>query len=497
MHSVIRQFFSTISHQQSHAVLLDGNPGLPCATVVDPLNQWAIAGVLPRKVHRLHITDHTVVKNSVFAEWDAGLQQAAQRMYVGNPDLSQLPFSGGLLGVLGYGFGQWCDQALVGALDLRPPSPYPDVLLFDFQDIFLWRLPVLHGQLPQLTCLTPSSKRYQYYSQLWRSISQTIVDTPLFQAMTSLVNTKSLKHTTLAKAWTASLSPDRFTQAVEQLQHAIQQGDLYQANLSLQFTKPLHVTPLLLYEDLCQHNPSPFSGFVQSDSPDGGQQILVCNSPERLLRVSASGKVETRPIAGTRGRLADSTQDKALGEALKSHPKEQAEHRMLVDLARNDLGRFCLPGSVTVDALEGLERYSYVTHLVSNVCGQKRPEVGPLEMISAMFPAGTITGCPKVRSVQHLNKLEPVSRGWYTGSLGYIDARTGAMDWNIIIRSLYLQRLVKQPDLPYNGSLHAGAGIVADSVAGREYNECLKKAAALFGVIARHDSTPQPHQSLV
>ena len=192
-------------------------------------------------------------------------------------------------------------------------------------------------------------------------------------------------------------------------------------------------------------------------------------SPERLVRVEG-GWIETRPIAGTRPRGKSPQEDATNSFELLMSEKERAEHIMLVDLARNDLGRVCRAGSLAVDELMSLEEYSHVIHIVSNVSGQLQPGVDPVDVIRAVFPGGTITGCPKVRCMEILRELEPVARGLYTGSIGRIGF-DGTMDLNIAIRTMIIHggRL----------SYHVGAGIVADSQPEREYHETLAKAEAL------------------
>ncbi len=274
-----------------------------------------------------------------------------------------------------------------------------------------------------------------------------------------------------------SMTPEAFAQGVMQIQEHIRQGNLYQANLSLRFSvadvSPSQLMPL--YHALVTQNPSPFSGVFWT--PEG---VIVSNSPERLVKADAQTQiVEARPIAGTRGRGKTEAEDQAIAHTLNTDVKEQAEHLMLVDLERNDLGRVCVAGSVHVPELAVLERYSHVTHIVSQVEGEKRPEVTPWQILDALFPGGTITGCPKIRCMRILHDLEPVPRGFYTGGLGYIDV-SGNLDVNILIRSLF--------HWP-NGQLHyhAGAGIVADSVPVWEYRECLRKAQVIQGVLRHHD----------
>lgn len=282
--------------------------------------------------------------------------------------------------------------------------------------------------------------------------------------------------------WQASMSPEAFAIAVKQVQQHILSGQVYQANLSVQFQKITPASPWAIFQYLAEHNPSPFAGLVKM--PTGW---LVCNSPERLVVAQKDPEhnvcLETRPIAGTRGRGNVAKTDAQVGEALLTNQKERAEHLMLVDLARNDLGRVCVPGSVTVDELLTLERYSHVTHLVSNVRGQLDKACDLLAAFRAVFPGGTITGCPKLRCMSILAALEPVSRGLYTGSLGWWSPLDQQMDHNILIRSLWLtpQPTDVQSQTPvYWATFNVGAGIVFDSDPEHEYKECLRKAQALL-----------------
>ncbi|PIQ83858.1 MAG: hypothetical protein COV75_05210 [Candidatus Omnitrophica bacterium CG11_big_fil_rev_8_21_14_0_20_63_9] len=248
------------------------------------------------------------------------------------------------------------------------------------------------------------------------------------------------------------------------LEH-IRAGDIFQANVSQRFTMPWHGHPLALYRTLRRINPSPFACFLSWED-----LAVVSCSPERLVRVQR-GRAETRPIAGTRPRGMTPESDAMNSLELLLSEKERAEHIMLVDLARNDLGRVCAAGSVAVDELMAIEEYSHVMHIVSNVSGALRPSIDPVDVIRAVFPGGTITGCPKVRCMEILRELEPVPRGLYTGSVGSIGI-DGTMDLNLAIRTM-----VRQADAL---SFHVGAGIVADSVPEREYHETLAKAAALM-----------------
>ncbi|MEK9172825.1 MAG: anthranilate synthase component I family protein, partial [Nitrospirota bacterium] len=243
-------------------------------------------------------------------------------------------------------------------------------------------------------------------------------------------------------------------------------GDIYQANLSHRFSVELGGrSPRSIYRRLREINPSPFSALLEL--PD---VTLVSCSPERLVRLSGTG-VDTRPIAGTRPRGSSTDEDRLLVEDLLMSPKERAEHIMLVDLERNDLGRVCAYGSVRVDEFMAVERYSHVSHIVSNIRGHLAPGRDALDLVRAVFPGGTVTGVPKVRCMEIIDELEPVRRGPYTGSIGYLSP-SGDLDLNIIIRTLVVAG--------EQASLHVGAGIVADSDPVREYQETLFKAEALL-----------------
>jgi anthranilate synthase component 1 len=261
--------------------------------------------------------------------------------------------------------------------------------------------------------------------------------------------------------------PFLYTRAVSQILDYIREGDVFQVNLSRQwdidFSQP--VDPVGIYRQLCIHNPAPFSGLLSL-----GDATLISSSPERLVAVR-DGVVETRPIAGTRPRSHTSSVDKAYSTELLAHPKERAEHIMLIDLERNDLGRICVPGSIEVNELMALESYAHVHHIVSNIRGLLRCDVTPGQVMRAVFPGGTITGCPKVRCMEIIAELEQEARGGYTGSMGYLN-RDGSMDLNILIRTMvsHASRI----------SLRAGAGIVADSDPDAELAETRAKARGLL-----------------
>ncbi len=264
-----------------------------------------------------------------------------------------------------------------------------------------------------------------------------------------------------------------FLDGVARTQDYLRAGDVFQVNLSREWRIELAqaISPAMLHAVLRRANPSPFAGLLQWRG-----FAFASSSPERLVE-TRGGRAQTRPIAGTRARIDGDDAEARILE-LVSHPKERAEHVMLIDLERNDLGRVCVPGSIEVDELMAVESYAHVHHIVSNVRGRLRAEVTPGDVIRAVFPGGTITGCPKVRCMEIIAELEQCARGVYTGSLGYLGTN-GDLDLNILIRTLVLRdRTV---------SLRAGAGIVIDSDAAAELAETRAKARGMlraFGIDA-------------
>ena len=277
---------------------------------------------------------------------------------------------------------------------------------------------------------------------------------------------------------------EQYQSAVLKAKDYIQRGDIFQTNLSLRFEAETQASSWDIYQALHSINPSPFASYWRSPFGD----VISC-SPERLVALDVDGWTDTRPIAGTRPRGDTSELDTALADELRSNEKERAEHIMLVDLERNDLGRVCAFGSVVVDELLVIERYSHVMHLVSNVRGKLRSDVDAVDLIQAVFPGGTITGCPKVRCMEIIEELEPVRRSLFYGSCGYLDLR-GRLDLNILIRTLLYSKLDSTLDSTLNSIQlghklttavvwgQVGAGIVADSEPEREWAEALQKAIA-------------------
>jgi anthranilate synthase component 1 len=260
--------------------------------------------------------------------------------------------------------------------------------------------------------------------------------------------------------------PACFLSGVARIHEYLRAGDTFQVNLSRQWRARYSGSPdgAALYRSLRSANPAPFAGLLQY-----GGWAVASSSPERLLEIRG-GVAQTRPIAGTRPRVAGDD-DAARIRELLAHSKERAEHVMLIDLERNDLGRICVPGSVQVDEMMVVESYAHVHHIVSNVRGRLRGDVTPGQAIAAVFPGGTITGCPKVRCMEIIAELEGVPRGPYTGALGYL-CNDGDLDLNILIRTLHLRG--------NEVTFRAGAGIVADSDARHELEETRAKARGML-----------------
>jgi anthranilate synthase component 1 len=286
-------------------------------------------------------------------------------------------------------------------------------------------------------------------------------------------------------AFTSSMAGGAYGRAVEVAREHILAGDIFQVVLAQRFDFELGCDPFDVYRVLRQVNPSPYMYFLR-----GADGVTICgSSPEPMVQL-LDGRVISRPIAGTRRRGRDEAADKRLAGELIEHPKERAEHVMLVDLARNDVGRVVRFGTEQVDELMTLERYSHVMHLTSQVSGELRPGQGPVDVLRATFPAGTVSGAPKVRAMEIIDDLEPVKRGPYAGVVGYVDF-SGNLDTAIAIRTMIV-------DAAGGASVSAGAGIVADSDPAAEDLECHNKARAILASVAAARSLrarPQPTEA--
>jgi para-aminobenzoate synthetase component I len=374
------------------------------------------------------------------------LRSRLQTPYEDDTAPIDLPFTGGWLGWLGYDVAAEIEN-------LASPNPDPIGLPVAF-----WYEPECFAVLDHETQI------------LWLAASDDqqldVLNDRLNQVATS--NTATKISSAEVKFHT---SRSEYIAAILKAKQHIQAGDIFQANLSLRFSTQTNVSSWEIYQALQAINPSPFASYWHTPWGD----VVSC-SPERLVEAHWQNeqlKVSSRPIAGTRKRGQNLEQDQQLALELRNNVKEQAEHIMLVDLERNDLGRVCEWGSVVVDELLAIEHYSHVMHLVSNVVGTLKLEYDSVDLIRAVFPGGTITGCPKVRCMQIIAALEPGGRSLFYGSCGYLDRR-GNLDLNILIRTLLYR---------HDGNIatvwgQVGAGIVADSDPDREWLEALQKAEA-------------------
>jgi anthranilate synthase component 1 len=368
-----------------------------------------------------------------------------------NDPSTELPFSGGWFLYLGYEIAGEVEPVL----DLPPATDGLPVALAARCD---GAVLVRHGEIDQAMVVAESHE----------------LATLMLEELAGLV--PEVQSETLNLAELSADPAAEFEHSVARIHDYILAGDVFQVNLSRGWSGRFEesVNPFGMYRRLCSANPAPFAGVMCWDD-----QVLLSSSPERLVEVRGR-QVQTRPIAGTHPRSNDAAADQALARQMLAHPKERAEHIMLIDLERNDLGRVCETGSVEVSELMVVETYAHVHHIVSNVRGRLREDTSPVDVISAVFPGGTITGCPKVRCMQIIAELEGKGRGFYTGSMGYLD-RGGDMDLNILIRSM----LVRQDSFRFR----TGAGIVADSKPEREVSETEHKALGLLKALGADPGT--------
>ena len=383
------------------------------------------------------------------------------------------PFTGGVVGFLSYDMvHQFEKLPRTVADDLHVPDScflfVDTVIAFDHLDQRAWVIVNPGAREQELGFRRPAPDEWpRLYDEAERKLRHLAsrLAAPRDNSAPAAAPSTPMATDSAASIMTPCLSQREFESMVKRCKEYIAAGDIYQANLSQRFDAEFTGRdPLRLYGVLREINPSPFAAYL-----DLGDLQLVSSSPERLVRLSGS-RADTRPIAGTRRRGRDFAETQELSAELLTNEKERAEHIMLLDLERNDLGKVCSYGTVEVDELMVIEDYSHVIHIVSNVRGELAPGRDCFDLIRAVFPGGTITGVPKVRCMEIIDELEPLARGPYTGSIGYI-SNAGDMDLNIIIRTFLIK----------DGKAHAqvGAGIVADSDPEREYLETLQKAEAL------------------
>jgi len=377
------------------------------------------------------------------------------------------PFCGGVAGYLGYEMVQYWEKLFHKDPKKRLKESFcPEAIMMGFRSVIaidhLYEKVFLIETVSIPEGANPSAKKALYNKGLF-SLEE--LERKVLAAKSSV----ELDGTAEAEAaFCPNMTKSCFLSMVEEAKERIRSGDICQVVLSQRFSAQKKVSPLRLYQALKLANPSPYMFLLDLKS-----FRLIGSSPEVLVRVEG-GKVATRPLAGTRKRGRCPIEDKRLEEDLLTDEKERAEHLMLVDLARNDLGRVCVPGTVRVTELMGIEKYSKVMHIVSHVEGTKREDCTPLDVLRSAFPAGTVSGAPKVRAMEIIEELEPEARGPYAGAVGYMGFG-GDMDMCIAIRT-FLQE-------GENLHVQAGAGIVYDSVPEKEYEETKNKARALITIL--------------
>ncbi|MEI8175459.1 MAG: aminodeoxychorismate synthase component I [Candidatus Omnitrophota bacterium] len=400
-------------------------------------------GRLVEIFERSPVTGHQSPVKRVIGNPFLMLQELLKK-YANQDHHDEIPFLGGAVGYFSYDLCHFLEELPSTAID---DIQIPDIWVGFYDDI----VAVDHTQ----------GRTYKIRLDIRGGCRTTSENPPLLHSITS----ESGSHEV-----TSNFLKESYIAAVRKAMEYIRNGDIYQVNLSQRFEAPLTVEPFELYERLRAINPAPFAAYL-----DCGEAQIISSSPERFLKVDAKSRVvETRPIKGTRQRGRTGAEDRELIDELAASAKDRAEHIMIVDLERNDLGRICEYGSIELAESMVSEQYATVHHLVSTITGRLRADVDVVDCLMQCFPGGSITGAPKIRSMEIIDELEPTKRSVYTGALGYIGFN-GAMDLNIAIRTFIARR----------GKVYfqAGGGIVADSDPEAEYQETLDKAQALFDAL--------------
>ncbi len=426
--------------------------GLPCRTILRVTGQVITVS-----------TDGVEVENAEVDDPLAWIETFAARYRVA--PVAGLPrFTGGLVGYFGYDTVRYIEPRLGRS---RKPDPLntPDILLLVSEEVIVFDN--LSGRLYLVVHADPAQS--DAVAQAERRLDELV-------AMLGQATPRPAKRRAVQVSeddFVSGFTKEGFEQAVVRIKDYILAGDVMQVVISQRLSVPFSAQPLDLYRALRSLNPSPYMFYL-----DLGDFHVVGSSPEILVRLE-EGMVTVRPIAGTRRRGADEEQDRALEAELLADPKERAEHLMLIDLGRNDIGRVCGTGTVKVTEQMQVERYSHVMHIVSNVTGQLRQGLSAMDTLRATFPAGTVSGAPKVRAMEIIDELEPVKRGIYAGAVGYL-SWYGNMDTAIAIRTAVIK----------DGALHiqAGAGIVADSVPKYEWMETMNKGRAVFRAVTQAEA---------
>jgi anthranilate synthase component 1 len=425
--------------------------GLPCSTVL------RISG------NEIRLLQNGEVVEALASADPLAWVEAFQGRYRA-PDLPGLPrFTGGLVGYFGYDTVRYIEPCLSG-FDRPDLIGCPDILLMVSDELLVFDN--LAGTLLLIVHVDPTQGNAFRHGQMRLDELAGKLRTAVFEyGKEDTMPRRAVREADFISGFTQK----GFEAAVDRIKDYILEGDAMQVVLSQRMSIPYQAPPLDLYRALRSLNPSPYMYYL-----DLGDFHVVGSSPEILVRLE-DGMVTLRPIAGTRPRGEDEEEDLRLEAELLADPKELAEHLMLIDLGRNDAGRVSEIGSVKLTEKMVIERYSHVMHIVSNVTGRIRPGMSAIDVLRATFPAGTVSGAPKIRAMEIIEELEPVKRGVYAGAVGYL-SWSGNMDTAIAIRTAVIK----------DGTLHiqAGAGIVADSVPTNEWHETLNKGRAIFRAVA-------------
>src|SRR5712691_2048062 len=445
--------FLKIAEHADYAFLLESVEG------GEHVGRYSFLGKDPFLILRAHGGKTTMDRGGVTTESDRPFVDTLRRLMADfrSPFVPELPrFTGGAVGYLGYGAASWFEPVLG---DLGSSSDGADAAGFMLFDTVLAFDHVQHRILIIANArITPDEDLESLYQFACAKIQFLERELERNLSRTSRAPADGLE-------FTSNHTRERFEEQVRAAKEHIAAGDIYQVVLSQRFEAKVAADPFTVYRALRHVNPSPYMYFIRM----GGVSV-VGSSPEMLVRVEGS-RVETHPIAGTRPRGRTADEDLRLGEELKRNEKERAEHVMLVDLGRNDVGRVCEYGSVRVPQFMGLERFSHVMHLTSIVEGRLADDRDRFDALAACFPAGTVSGAPKVRAMQIIHELEPSGRGLYAGAVGYLDF-AGNLDFCIAIRTVLIEH--------GRAYVQAGAGIVADLNPAAEYEETRDKARGVI-----------------
>ncbi|WP_409252497.1 anthranilate synthase component I family protein [Bacillus sp. SCS-153A] len=432
--------YETLTAEIDHHILLESGRG----------GKYSIAGfdpvsIINAKDNRVEICEED--KTEIFNGDPLDVLYSRLQKRYRDRDPSLPDFQGGAMGFISYDYARQIEQLGTNAQDdLNTPDLYYMVFnqwaVFDHETEEIWLMADNEG----------ADTFHTFLSDWKEALKQPVSEER------GLENQPPVERS-------FSMSEDQFISAVEKIQHYIKEGDVFQVNLSVRQSQKLAASPYKIYKKLRELNPSPYMSYVHT--PDFQ---IASGSPELLVKKKGT-EVSARPIAGTRSRGENELEDQKLADELIHNEKERAEHVMLVDLERNDLGRVCQYGTVEVNEFMVIEKYSHVMHIVSNVRGTIANNKNGKDLIRSVFPGGTITGAPKVRTMEIIEELEPVRRGIYTGSIGWIGFN-GDMELNIVIRTLFAK--------DGQAYIQAGAGVVIDSNPKHEYKESLKKAKAVW-----------------